>query len=246
MRQEIVNVDEHYQPKSRWLHEGRASLLKHLLQKYTVEGPLLDVGTGLGQHLKILSSVGPVDAVEISSEAVKALERNNDIRRIYTVGIPDLQTEEKYQVICSMDSLECIADDKQALQWISKHLLPSGHLILFVPANPWFYSSHDAITGNLRRYSLKTLSILLQENYEICFHSHFVFMLFPMAILSRYLWACKKKLGFSTSIKKQNHQFPRISRKPSKSLRILVCMGFLCSTTSVRVLGMFRDKFVGS
>jgi SAM-dependent methyltransferase len=63
----------------------------------------------------------------------------------------------------SLNVLEHVSDDVAALRTLHAKLKPNGRLLIYVPALQWLYSQFDRRIGHLRRYSVRTLSRILQS-----------------------------------------------------------------------------------
>jgi SAM-dependent methyltransferase len=109
----------------------------------------------LGQNLK-------VDGFELS---LPALERNRSASgTLYNYDVLERRPEfkEKYDGLFLFDVLEHLLDDLDFLQACLFHLKPGGHLFLNVPARPELFSRYDTIQGHVRRYTIKSLTKVLQ------------------------------------------------------------------------------------
>lgn len=208
---ENIAAQQLSQEAHNWLNEGRVSLLQALLTLYAPgqAGDVLELGPGPGQNLVALHPYGAVDVVEISSVAWPLLSANEYVRLLYKESVPDLQLETQYQLICAMDVLEHIEDDKAALAWINDRLMPSGTFIATVPAYQWMFSDHDIANQHYRRYTRPALVEGLQQQFEVVTSGYFNSTLFPLAILSRCVWMGRRHLlGKSDSQQKQSSQLP--------------------------------------
>ena len=73
-----------------------------------------------------------------------------------------------------MNVIEHIEDDKLSLKNCKYLLKPGGHLILLAPAYSWLFGTFDKQLGHFRRYTIKTLSDLLEkQHFEISSGSYF-------------------------------------------------------------------------
>lgn len=81
------------------------------------------------------------------------------------------------------DVLEHINKDAAFLQSLHPLLTPRGKLFLTVPAYPFLWSAEDVYAGHFRRYTIKSITTLLElSGFEIMYSSHF-FRLLPIPIL---------------------------------------------------------------
>jgi SAM-dependent methyltransferase len=125
-------------------------------------------GNGLLQkevedHYKI--SVSGFDLNEL------ALQKNvSRLSPIYCYDIHQRSPEfgARFDLVFLFDVLEHIDAENDFLQSVKFHLKDSGTLIINVPAHQFLYSDYDRAAGHVRRYSLKQLSKVAEENgFEI-------------------------------------------------------------------------------
>lgn len=94
--------------------------------------------------------------------------------------------DEKYGLIVAFDVIEHIENDVAAMANINSMLLKGGSFIMTVPQHMFLWSKLDEIVKHKRRYSRRELLTKLQENgFEISYSTSFVFVLFPLMLISR-------------------------------------------------------------
>jgi SAM-dependent methyltransferase len=71
--------------------------------------------------------------------------------------VVDLPQSEPFDTILYANTLEHIPADRAELAAAAKRLRRGGHLIVLSEAHPFLYSSHDADTGRVRRYTRRGL-----------------------------------------------------------------------------------------
>lgn len=120
---------------------------------------VLDFGAGNGRF---------TFAIRENGNDVVALEPDSELRNaIHARGVGvatslgDLQTGPLFDGVYSLNVLEHIEDDQDALSRIRGLLRPGGGLFLYVPAFPILYSANDRRVGHFRRYRRASLSALL-------------------------------------------------------------------------------------
>lgn len=172
-----------------WLHRSRADLLTVCLSTVvtpTDDLPLqvLEVGAGDGRNTDVLARFGDVDAVEIDPLGIERLQNNQHVRQIYTDAVP-FPLEHTYDIICAMDVIEHVPDDRQVFDWMVEHLAEGGTLFVTVPAFPFLFSRHDVALNHYRRYRVAELIALGRPDLTVVKRGYFVFLLFPIVMLQR-------------------------------------------------------------
>lgn len=176
-----------------WLHKGRRLLLNtclHLSRQTaaTHENPLriLEVGAGSGKNIETLAEFGLVDAIEIEKLGLEQLSENPHVQEIITSKVP-FSLEKKYDIICAMDFLEHVENDKEVFDWMVGCLETNGILFLTVPAYQFLFSSHDIALNHYRRYTTAGLIRLNEGQLTLIKRGYFNSLLFPLAATSRIL-----------------------------------------------------------
>ena len=93
---------------------------------------------------------------------------------------------EQFHIITAFDVLEHIENDNAALSNISQMLKKDGVLIVSVPQYMFLWSKLDEIVKHKRRYSRRELVAKLKANdFDISYVTSFLFILFPLMLISR-------------------------------------------------------------
>lgn len=188
-----------------WLKTARARLLSLLVarfrpQRATLE--LLEVGAGAGQNLSTLAAFGTVDAIEINALGREAIRARAIARDVFAEHVP-FPLERHYDVVCALDVVEHIADDRAAIRWMCALLRPGGLLIATVPAYRWLFSDHDRALGHHRRYTRAGLVATLPDDMQVQTAAYFTHLAFPLAALARAAWALRRRVARSDAPVKQ-------------------------------------------
>jgi hypothetical protein len=129
--------------------------LYKLVEEYALKGDrILDFGAGSGQFATLLTLNGynvvcfEPDLSLRQSLAHSGLEAHTSL---------NLVADGSIDYVYSLNVLEHIADDIDALRMIYTKLRPRGRLLLYVPALQWLYTSFDLRIGHVRRYNKLTL-----------------------------------------------------------------------------------------
>ncbi len=203
--QELSRVEEH----SFW-YRCRRRIITELTKKY-LKPPspchYLEVGCGTGYVLQGLSQIQHLHiyASDISLEGLRRARQSNPTIRFMQLDLMHSPFEEAFDAVGAFDVLEHIPDDGAVLRNIARALKPGGYFFLTVPQHPLLWSPTDVYARHHRRYTRAGLvSLLQQENFDVCYASSFVSLLFPALVLSRVTNKGKpgslSKAGFETSM----------------------------------------------
>ncbi len=131
-----------------------------------LKGEILEVGCGIGNFTKYLSSYGKVTAIDVEEEYINSLAKENikDVDcKTADISSKKFSIGKKFDVIICINVLEHIKDHKAALKNMFKVLKEGGCLILLVPAHQFLYGEIDRNIQHYRRYEKKQLETLLQD-----------------------------------------------------------------------------------
>jgi SAM-dependent methyltransferase len=172
-----------------WWFVVRRKLLKTILSSIYLPpaSVAVDIGCGVGSHLKILESFGlnvigldrSIYALSLARKKIRYALINGDLNKLpirpKSVGL-----------IVAMDVLEHLDNDVNGIREFSQTLKKGGILVLTVPAFRFLWGIQDVVTGHKRRYSRKEISEKLrQEGVEILRASYFNFFLFFPILFAR-------------------------------------------------------------
>jgi SAM-dependent methyltransferase len=186
-----TSYQQYLQETDDWLKAARSQLLGQLIERHATRCEaldLLEVGAGAGQNLPTLARFGTVDAIEINALGREAIRARNIARDIFAEPVP-FALERQYDVICALDVIEHLPDDREALRWISGRLRPGGLLVVTVPAYQWLFSDHDRALGHYRRYTRSRLVATLPCGLRVLTAAYFTHFTFPLAVAARAAWS---------------------------------------------------------
>ena len=169
-----------------WWYKAKTNLLKFIIEnkRQTIDrsfNKILEIGPGLGNNLKYLSSLGVVDILETEPEFIKYIElnRENYINKIYN-NIDKI--EDKYDFIVMLDVLEHIENSQEFMLSVNQILKRSGEVIFGVPAYSQLWSSHDEKLDHYRRYNWKKIYSDC-NSFDIAERYGFNYLLLPIRYL---------------------------------------------------------------
>lgn len=166
------------------------------------EAEILEIGCDTGANLAMLSAFGRLSAMECDDHA-RAIAANLGICPIVAGGLPEpipvsLQ-DGHFDLVCLLDVLEHIDDDRAGLARARRWLKPSGRLLVTVPAYAWLWSAHDDAHHHRRRYTSGMLRQRARESgLAVARLGYFNSLLFPLIAAIRM---AKKRGG-----RQQGHQ----------------------------------------
>lgn len=175
-----------------WWFRARRRILADQLASLKLAGParVLEIGSGPGGNLEMLSRFGEVSAVEMSEEARRLAARRCPGARIAYGRLPEeFPFEgETFDLIVMFDVIEHIEDDGRAMASLRQRLAPGGRLVVTAPAYQWLWSEHDVRLHHFRRYTLPQLrNVLSASGWDVERATYFNSLLFPLAAAARVL-----------------------------------------------------------
>lgn len=171
-----------------WWWRARERMLLNLLasQRTTFARPrILDVGCGDGLFFDRLLEFGDVEGVEA---AAAFINNSGPHRSRIHVGnfTRDLGLQGQFSTILMLDVIEHLDEPAAALNYASDLLVPSGTLIITVPAFNLLWTAHDNINQHRTRYRKGTLRELVRKaGLTVDLDRYFFHWLFGAKLLTR-------------------------------------------------------------
>ncbi len=147
------------------------------LDKFCREKNVLDIGSGVGTlDFYLASKNHQVTALEISQKAVSVARQSQQLfgqgKKIKFIrgDFFQLKIRERFPFVICSEVLEHLSDEQQAINKIYQLIKPRGRLLITVPSqnSPLIklgaIKKFDQVSGHLRRYTLDSLRLLLEEN----------------------------------------------------------------------------------
>ncbi len=172
--------------RDRWWPSARRLILRELLRRHLPacnNRRILDAGCGPGWNLPLLAEFGQISAVEADEQFVTIARVTEPEATVLHGSIPETQINGEFDLICFLDVIEHLEDDREALRWARSMLAPGGCLCIAVPAFSFLWSHHDIASYHYRRYALSDLESLLGDAFVARHKTYFNFWLFPFAAL---------------------------------------------------------------
>ncbi|WP_265569685.1 class I SAM-dependent methyltransferase [Sphingomicrobium nitratireducens] len=188
-----------------WWYRARRAILADFITR-RVELPaaarLIEIGTGTGHNLGMLSRFGQVDAVELEAES-RAVAQQRLGRPVIDAAMPDLEgvPDRAYDLACLFDVIEHVEHDIPALSGLHRLLKPGGTVVVTVPAYQWLWSEHDEVNQHFRRYTRRRLiDAANAAGFDVSFASYFNTFLFPAVAVARIASHAKKGAAVGTEL----------------------------------------------
>ncbi len=164
------------------------------------KGDILEIGSGMGNISQYFIAAGhAIHLTDVRSHYCKALETRfgaaNNCQGVTHLDWTASNFADRYapllgkfDTIFSLNVLEHIYDDAQALENTQLLLKPSGKLLILVPSYQALYNQLDRNLDHYRRYTTRSLSALLrQKGYRPIHQEYFNCMGIPAWFISGYL-----------------------------------------------------------
>ncbi len=148
----------------------------------------LEIGCGNGALLAALASEPGIGLLgsEISLRGLRSAREQCPSVELIQMNASAIPFADEFDTIGAFDVIEHIKDDMTVLHGICKALKPAGQLVLTVPQHQFMWSGLDEFVQHQRRYSRRDLLRKLESaGFQVTYVTSFVFMLFPLMLVSR-------------------------------------------------------------
>jgi len=143
-----------------WWSVGRRALIDKLWKRYGKRQRrdeakrVLDIGCGPGSTLKEMEKVGAGYGLDVSETALKYCH-DRGLNTVALAGAAALPyRDELFDLVTSIDVLEHVEDDVDAIREMQRVTRPGGVIIFTVPAFNFLWSRRDEQCHHVRRYRL--------------------------------------------------------------------------------------------
>lgn len=187
-----------------WWHIGRLRIIQTYLR--SIKGTkrtlhILNVGCGTGGTIDMLESLGTVQNVDISDEAIRFMNQKgyHNITKVEGVKLPF--KDGTFDVVGAFDVLEHIEEETEALKEWGRVLKKDGAILITVPAYQWLWSDHDVSLHHKRRYTTRRMAEAAHKaGLKVDKKSYAIVFSLPLVVGFRFLnKALRRKTTSETS-----------------------------------------------
>lgn len=172
--------------EKHWWHISKRRIVRKLIEKYnnTSNPKILDIGCGTGKNMEELQNLGIVYGLDSSPQALSFCKKRGLNNLILGSAEETHLKNSSFNIITLLDVLEHTNDFK-TLKEINRILAKKGLIIITVPAFDWLWSNWDVVLHHQRRYTIKNLKLILQQNnFQIKKISYmYSFLVLPIFII---------------------------------------------------------------
>jgi len=183
-------LQTHRAEDRHWWYRGRRRVLERVIDdlRLPAHARILDAGCGSGRNMVEFARHGTVTGIELSHTSVR-LAREREAGEVVEGSVLDMPFDaDAFELAASLDVIEHLQDDLQALRELRRVVAPGGTLLVTVPAYQWLWSGHDEINHHFRRYTRRSLQqVGEQAGWRQVRTTYFNSLLLPAAIALRVL-----------------------------------------------------------
>jgi SAM-dependent methyltransferase len=183
-------LQTHRAEDRHWWYRGRRSVLARVIDdlRLPARARILDAGCGSGRNMVEFAKHGTVTGIELSGTSV-SLARERAAGEVVEGSVLEMPFQaDAFDLAASLDVIEHLEDDLQALRELRRVVAPGGSLLVTVPAYQWLWSGHDEINHHHRRYTRRSLQQVAERaGWRQERTTYFNSLLLPVAILLRVL-----------------------------------------------------------
>ncbi len=182
--------------RQHWWFVAREKIISNYIKKLIKDKNLnnkdlkiLNIGCGPGRSSQYLSVFGNVTSIEYDKECCKFASERTGLE-IINGSITELPFQgDFFDLVCAFDVIEHVEQDKLAVLEMKRVAKKNAILLITVPAFMSLWSHHDLINHHFKRYKIKEIEKLFENQKEgkKIFTSYFNFFLFLPIFLIRQL-----------------------------------------------------------
>ena len=188
---------------------------------------LLDAGCGTGRNLVEFRSLGEVEGVDFSPQAVEFCHQRG-LTGVRRAAVEELPFEDgRFNLILATDVIEHLDDDLRALTELRRVAARGAHLVLTVPAYQWLWSQHDESMQHRRRYTARRLrEQVARSGWEPQVETYFYAALLPAVAVVRTLQRIGARGRESSDLALAPPALNRLLEMPTRGEASLVRRGY--------------------
>lgn len=196
------DLTEKLEKASFWVR-SRNRLLKKIINKYSLQSNktrFLEIGCGTGTFIREIATNENLKITGSEIYLKGLLYAKQKLPNVAFIQYDARQGNlgEEFDMVAAFDVIEHIDEDTAAISNFHQLLSDGGYFIVTVPQHMFLWSRLDVIVKHKRRYSRKELLFKLQQQgFAISFCSSFLFILFPLMLISRVF--DRRKMGGESS-----------------------------------------------
>lgn len=224
---------------SFWVRSRNRLFKRIVLDQLVTTGKtkFLEIGCGTGGFIQQIVDNDNLEITgsEIYLQGLRYAKKNLPNVDFIQFDITQGVIGEEFDIIVAFDVIEHIENDIAAISNINKMLHRGGSVVITVPQHMFLWSKLDEIVKHKRRYSRRELVVKLKENgFDIDYCTSFLFVLFPLMLISRLFdkrsdqlqadeSALEKRVKFSSSL---NWFFDHFMRIDEALIRLGISLPF--------------------
>ncbi|CAN5430890.1 class I SAM-dependent methyltransferase [soil metagenome] len=180
---------------------SRNRLFKRMVENHVLpdrKTRFLEIGCGTGGFIRQIVSNPSLEITgsEVYLKGLLYAKKNLPDVDFIQFDIAEGTVGECFDMIAAFDVLEHIDNDTRALANVNSMLNAGGVFIVSVPQHQFLWSRLDEIVKHKRRYSRRDLLDKLRQNgFEISYCTSFLFVLFPLMLISRIFDRARAQTG---------------------------------------------------
>lgn len=188
--------------KSFWFQHRNKCIIS-AVEKFAKDKVFFDIGGGNGFVSGGLEKNG-YNAVIVEPGVQGCLNaKSRGLSNIICSTLQDADfKKESIEAAGLFDVVEHIENDLDFLKTVALYMKKDGALFITVPAYRWLWSNEDDIAGHYRRYTIKTISKVLNEAGFKVSYSSYIFSILPFPIF--LMRSIPSKLGLAPKTLDEN------------------------------------------
>ncbi len=184
---ELAGLEE----RNFWFRARNRLIVRALKRFFPDASSFMEVGCGTGYVLSGIRRAFPgikLSGSEIYASGLEFASRRASGVELIQMDARRMPFKEEFDVVAAFDVLEHIEEDEKVIGQMFASLKPGGGLLLTVPQHPFLWSQQDVAACHVRRYTKAELEGKLEgAGFRVASATSFIFLLFPIMMLSRLL-----------------------------------------------------------